>query len=202
MDIIWGYNNIRIRKGDEKYAAFTTPRGLFEPLVMYFGLCNSPGTFSRMMATIFSDLIRKEKCIVYMDDIVFIGKTRQELKEHTIEGIKLLDRHELYVKEAKCYWEVKEVPILGHIVGNGQVRMEPAKVRVIKGWLLPKNKKEVQKFNGFCNFYRRYVKDYSKIAKPITRLTGDMSFQWTKEEHTAFEELKKEILKSKGIALP
>src|SRR6266568_3679373 len=125
MDILWGYNNVRIRKGDEHKAAFLTLRGLFEPTVMYFGLCNSPGTFSRMMAALFRDMITQKKCVVYMDDIVFIGKTLKELEKVTLEGLKILDKAELYIKEPKCYWEVKEVPILGHIVGHGTTRMEP-----------------------------------------------------------------------------
>src|SRR6266705_4702944 len=113
MDIIWGYNNVRIKQGDEHLAAFQTPRGLFEPTVMYFGLCNSPGTFSQMMASLFKDMIAQKKCVIYMDDIVFIGKTLKELERNTLEGIKILDKHELYVMESKCYWEVEEVPILG-----------------------------------------------------------------------------------------
>jgi hypothetical protein len=119
MDIIWGYNNVRIKEGHEWKAAFLTPRGLFEPTVMYFGLCNSPGTFMRMMATIFRDMIRTGKCAIYMDNIVFCGKTKEELRANTLEGLRILETHNLYVKESKCYWEVEEVPVLGHIVGHG-----------------------------------------------------------------------------------
>ncbi len=129
------------------------PRGLFEPTVMYFGLCNSPGTFSRMMAALFRDMIAQKKCVIYMDDIVFIGKTLKELERYTLEGLKILDEAELYIKEPKCYWEVKEVPILGHIVGHGTTKMEPSKTAAISNWEPPKLKKEVQKFIGFCNFY-------------------------------------------------
>ena len=201
-DIIWGYNNVRIKEGHEHKAAFLTTRGLFEPLVMYFGLCNSPGTFMRMMATIFRDMIRDHKCIVYMDDIVFLGQTKEELRRNTEEGLKILEEHELYVKASKCYWEVQEVPILGHIVGNGNIRMEPAKTKVILDWKEPTCKKDVQKFNGFCNFYRRYVKGYSRIAKPFTRLMGDTPFQWGAEERKAFEEVKKRIASKEVITLP
>jgi hypothetical protein len=87
--------------------------------VMYFGLCNSPGTFMRMMATIFRDMIRTGKCAIYMDDIVFCGKTKEEHQANTLEGLCILEKHNLYVKESKCYWEVEEVPVLGHIVGHG-----------------------------------------------------------------------------------
>ena len=202
MDIIWGYNNVRIKEGHEERAAFLTPRGLFEPLVMYFGLTNSPGTFMRMMSTIFRDMIREKKCVIYMDDIVFIGKNREELQKYTIEGLKILEKHDLYIKEKKCYWEVTEVPMLGHIVGNGQVRMEPNKVKVILDWKPPTCKKDVQKFNGFCNFYRRYITGYSNIARPITTLMGNKTFKWEKKEQDAFEELKRIVASEQVITLP
>ena len=119
MDIIWGYNNVRIREGHEWKAAFLMPKGLFEPTIMYFGLCNSPGTFMRMMQTIFHDMIQQRKCAIYMDDLIFKGKTKEELRKNTLEGLEILAKHDLYIKESKCYWEVEEVPVLGHIVGKG-----------------------------------------------------------------------------------
>ncbi len=153
MDILWGYNNIRIKEGDKEKAAFLTPLGLYEPVVMYFGLCNSPATFSRMMAVLFRDMINARKCVIYMDDIIIIGKTLEDLRKNTLEVLEILDKVELYIKEPKCYWEVTEVPILGHIVGNGNTRMELSKTSVVADWKAPTSKKEVQKFIGFCNFY-------------------------------------------------
>ena len=137
-----------------------------------------------------------------MDDIVFIGKTLEELKDNTLEGLQILDETELYIKEPKCYWEVQEVPILGHIVGNGTTRMEPSKMKVIKDWRTPTSKKEVQKFIGFCNFYRRYIKNFSNIARPITKLTGNIQFNWTKDEEDAFIKLKEAILSDNVMSLP
>jgi hypothetical protein len=168
MDIIWGYNNIQIKEGHKWKAAFLTPRGLFELTVMYFGLCNSPGTFMRMMVMIFRDMICTGKCAIYMDDIVFCGKTKEELRANTLEGLRILEMHDLYVKESKCYWEVEEVPVLGHIVGHGQTHMEKMKVKTILEWCTPKSKNDVHIWNGFCNVYCRYIKGYSSIAKPLT----------------------------------
>ena len=202
MDIIWGYNNVRIKEGDEWKAAFLTPRGLFEPTVMYFGLCNSPGTFMRMMATIFRDMIRDRKCVVYMDDIIFCGRDKDELRRNTIEGLRILEEHDLYVKESKCYWEVQEVPILGHIVGHGRTRMEKGKVQVILDWKTPANKNDVHVFNGFCNFYRRYVPAYSIVAKPLTRLLGNVPFEWSTTEQRAFDGLKVLIASEQVVAQP
>jgi len=90
---------------DEHKAAFITPRGLFEPTVMYFGLCNSPGTFMRMMQTIFRECLRRRLCVIYMDDIICMGKTKEELKHNTIEVLKILEEHDLYIKDTKCYWK-------------------------------------------------------------------------------------------------
>ena len=154
MDIIWGYNNICIKEGHKWKATFLMPKGLFKPTVMYFGLCNSPGTFMRMMQTIFHNMICQWKCTIYMDDLIFKGKTKEELHQNTLEGLKILVKHDLYIKESKCYWEFEEVPVLGHIVGKGCLRMEATKVKTILEWEMPKNQKDVQMFNGFCNFYR------------------------------------------------
>ena len=89
-----------------------------------------------------------------MDDLIFKGKTKEELRKNTLEGLEILSKHDLYIKESKCYWEVEEVPVLGHIVGKGRLQMEATKVKTILEWETPKNRKDVQKFNGFCNFYR------------------------------------------------
>ena len=111
----------------------------------------------RMMQTIFHDMIRQRKCTIYMDDLIFNGKTKEELCQNTLEGLKILAKHDLYIKESKCYWEVEEVPVLGHIVGKGHLWMEATKVKTILEWEMPKNQKDIQKFNGFCNFYCQYV---------------------------------------------
>jgi hypothetical protein len=167
---------------------------------MYFGLCNSPGTFMRMMAMIFRDMIRTGKCAIYMDDIVFCGKTKEELRTNTLEGLCILEKHDLYVKESKCYWEVEEVPVLGHIVGHGQTRMEKTKVKTILEWRAPKSKNDVHVWNSFCNFYRRYIKGYSSIAKPLTRLLGNTPFQWGPEEQKAFDNMKALVASEPVIA--
>ena len=122
----------------------------------------------RMMQTIFRDMIRQRKCAIYMDDLIFKGKTKEELCKNTLEGLEILAKHDLYIKESKCYWEVEEVPVVGHIVGKGRLQMEATKVKTILEWETLKNQKDIQKFNGFCNFYRRYVQGYSKVAQPIT----------------------------------
>ena len=170
MDIIWGYNNVWIEEGHEWKAAFLMPWGLFKLTVMYFRLCNSPRMFSRMMVTIFRDMIQAGKCAIYMDDIVFCGKTKEELWLNILEGLWILEKHDLYVKESKCYWEVEEVPVLRHIIGYSQTCMERGKVKAILDWHTPKSKNNVHIWNGFCNFYRWYIKGYLSVAKLLTWL--------------------------------
>ena len=121
MDIIWEYSNVQIKEGHEWKAAFLTSKGLFELTVMYFGLCNSPGTFMCMMQMLLCDMIHQHKCTIYMDNLIFKGKTKEELHQTMIGGLKILEKNDLYIKESRCYWEVDKVPVLGHIVGKGRL---------------------------------------------------------------------------------
>ena len=170
MDIHWGYNNVRMRKGDEPLAAFKTYRGLYEPTVMFFGLCNSPATFQTMMNEIFRDQIGRNICVIYMDDILIIGETLEELRKNTEEIFNLLKKHNLSVKLEKCEFEKTSVEFLGLIITNGEIKMDHVKLAGIADWPTPQNKKHVQSFLGFCNFYRRFVEGYAKLDKPLTSL--------------------------------
>jgi hypothetical protein len=174
MDAWWGYNNIRIKEGDEWKAAFHTSNGLYKPMVMFFGLCNSPATFQAFMNEIFADLIREGVVKVYMDNILVYMDTIEEHREVNRRVLRILRENKLYLKPEKCEFEKSEIEFLGVIVGNGQVRMDPKKVVVIRDWMIPKTKKDVQTFLGFCNFYRHFIKDFGKIAKPMTLLMGNM----------------------------
>jgi hypothetical protein len=102
LDIRWGYNNVRIKEGDEWKAAFMTNKGLFEPTVMFFGLCNSPATFQAMMDDYFRDMIDKGWIAIYMDDILIHAKTKEDLKKRTKRVLQRLKEHNLYLKPEKC----------------------------------------------------------------------------------------------------
>lgn len=196
VDIRWGFTNVRIKEGDEWKAAFLTNRGLFEPLVMFFGMCNAPATFQKMMNDIFKELIEKGKIIVYMDDILIFTKTEAEHWEVVREVLSLLAKHKLSLKVAKCEFCKPEIPFLGMIIGHQEIRMDPKKTEAISEWPILKSKKEVQQFLGFCNFYRRFIKDFSKIARPLTQLTGNVEFSWGTEEQQAFDVLKNALCSS------
>ena len=143
LDIQWGYNNIRMKEGDKWKAAFRTNRGLFEPLVMFFGLCNSPTTFQTMMNHIFRDLISKEKVVVYMDDIMIFTKTLDEHRQIVREVLKILHENKLSLKHTKCDFEIQETEYLGLIISEGQIKMDPGKVKGVTDWPIPKSRKEL-----------------------------------------------------------
>jgi len=153
LDLIWGYNNVRIKEGDEWKAAFLTNKGLFKPQVMYFRLCNSPETFQIMMNSIFWELLHEGILANYMDGFVIPAKTIEELEERMIRFLKIVEKHNLYFKQLKCDFNMEEIPILGVVVGKGQVKMEQKKIKVVKEWKTPTRVKDVKSFLGFANFY-------------------------------------------------
>ena len=132
LNLIWGYNNVQIKEGDEWKAAFLTNKGLFKPQVMYFGLCNSPEIFQRMMNSIFQELLHKEVLVNYMDNFVILAKTMEELKKRTIRFLKIAEKHNLCFKQSKYDFNIEEILILGVIVGKGQVKMEQEKIKAVK----------------------------------------------------------------------
>jgi len=129
FNIRLGYNNVRIRKGDEWKAAFITNRGLFEPTVMFFGMCNSPATFQAMIDDILGDMKKKGYCIVYMDNIMIYAETLEKLHEATLELFEIIQKNDLFFKAEKCVFAQTKVPFLGMIVEQNKISMDPAKVQ-------------------------------------------------------------------------
>ena len=191
MDLHWGYNNMRICEGNEWKAAFVTHKGAFEPLVMYFSLCNSPVTFQKMMNEIFHDM--SDICVVYIDDLmVFTNMDDQEEHDRImLEVLKWLQDNNLYVKPEKCHFQVTEVNFLGMIVSRDGIKMDPEKVNAILKWPEPTNVKQVHAFLGLSNFYRHFIKDYAIMAGPMMDLMcKDTVFNFGEKERAAFEALK------------
>ena len=138
MDLRWGYNNVRIKEGNKWKAAFTCHRGSFEPLVMYFGLCNSPTTFQAMMNKIFADM--EDVMVVYIDDLLIFTKTDNQEKHDKIvlEVLQRLEEHDLFVKPEKCSFQVEEVEFLGMTISAEEIKMNDDKVQAILEWPIPK----------------------------------------------------------------
>jgi RNase H-like domain found in reverse transcriptase/Reverse transcriptase (RNA-dependent DNA polymerase)/Integrase zinc binding domain len=203
FDVQWGYNNIRIQSGDEWKAAFKTNRGLYEPTVMFFGMCNSPATFQAMMDKIFKKEIEENLIIVYMDDILAFSKTIDGLKK--IEQI-ILEKaweYDLYFKAKKCEFRNPKIEYLGLVVEEGKLAMDPAKLKGILDWPAPKTVKEVQSFIGFGNFYHRFVKKFSHLAHPLhDLLKKDKKFVWSEECQESFDQLKKWFTEEPVLMMP
>ena len=192
LDLRWGYNNLRIKEGDEWKAAFKMNRGSFELTVMFFGLTNSPASFQTMMNEILKDLIDEGHVVVYMDDILIFTKDLESHRRITKEVLRLLEVNDLFLKPQKCSFEKAEIKYLGLIISAEGVKMDPKKVEGVLDWPQPTKVKELQAFLGFANFYRRFIKDFAKIASPLHALTKkDVEWIWTDDCETAFNSLKR-----------
>jgi hypothetical protein len=202
FNVRWSYNNICIRKGDEWKAAFTTNWGLFEPLVMFFGLTNSPATFQALMNLIFADLIAKGIVAVYLDDILIYTKTIKEHCKITCKVLRCLEENDLYLCPAKCKFECTEVKYLGMLIQENHVSMDPAKVQAVTDWPAPQNLKDVRGFLGFANFYCRFIEGFARIARPLNDLTKkDAPWSWGPSQQEAFSELKAQFTSSPVLVM-
>ena len=143
------------------------PEGLFEPMVMFFGLTNSPTTFQAMMNDLLRDLVVEEKVAVFIDDVMIATETEEGHNEIVKEVLRRLEENDLFVKPEKCVWKIKEVGFLGVIIGEDGVRMEKEKVQEVIEWPVSRSVKDVQKCLGLANYYRRFVKDFAKIARSL-----------------------------------
>jgi hypothetical protein len=203
LDVRWGFNNVRIKEGDEWKAAFRTNRGLFEPLVMFFGLTNSPATFQTMMNDIFRELIAEGSVVVYLDDILIFTESVEQHRKITRRVLKVLEENRLFLKPSKCEFEKIKVEYLGVIISYNSVEMDPVKIAGVAEWPTPTNKKEVQSFLGFTNFYRRFIRDFSHHARPLFDLTkNDVKWHWDSEERLAFDALKAQITSAPILSSP
>jgi len=164
LDLRWGYNNVRIKERDKWKAAFTTHIGAYEPTVMYFGLTNFSTTFQTMINNLFRDLINQGDMATFINDILVATDTEEGHDELVEEVLKRLEENDLFVKPKKCKWKVREVEFLGVVIGPKGVEMQKEKIKGVLSWPAPKNIKEVQKFLGLVNYYRQFIKEFTKIA--------------------------------------
>jgi RNase H-like domain found in reverse transcriptase/Reverse transcriptase (RNA-dependent DNA polymerase) len=202
FDLCRGYNNVQIKEGDEWKAAFTTHRGAFEPVVMYFGLMNSPATFQTMMNAIMRDLI-DQGVVVYIDDILIFTMTEEEHDKIVAEVLKRLEENDLFLKPEKCVFKEKEIEFLGLYIGPDGIKMDKVKTKVITDWPTPQKVKDVQKFMGHANFYHQFVEGLSKIAMPLNKLLRkEQSWEWTKEQQKMFDMLKEQFTTNLILTMP
>ena len=171
--------------------AFTTHVGSYEPVMMFFGMTNLPAMFQGMINEILRDMINEGKVAAFVDDVLVGTETEEGHNAIVEEVLRRLEENDLYVKPEKCAWKVQKVNFLGVVMGQGKIEMEEDKVAGVLNWPAPKTVRDVRKFLGLANYYRRFVKDFAKIAQPLNNLTRKKEkWKWGDEQQGAFEQLK------------
>jgi len=202
MDLASGYWQIEMEEEDKKKTAFTCHLGLYEFEVMPFGLTNAPPTFQRMMNELLKDWLY-EFTMVYLDDIIIYSKTFEEHIEHIEKVLKKLKEVNLMIKLKKCKWCEENIEYLGHIVGKDGLKPDPKKIEKVKKIEVPKTVRDIRSFLGLCSYYRKFVKGFSKIAKPLNELLKkDKEFLWGEKQQEAFEILKEKLIEHPILIYP
>ena len=202
LDLNSGYWQVEVEEQDRQKTAFASRQGLFEFKVMPFGLCNAPATFERLMETVLTGLNWKI-CLIYLDDIIVIGKTFEEMIKNLDQVLDKLYQAGLKLKSRKCQLFSREVEFLGHVISQEGIKTDPKKTEAVRTWPKPANIHSLRSFLGFCSYYRRFIPDFAAIAKPLHRLTEKgAAFVWTEECSKAFESLKQKMVKAPVLAHP
>ena len=202
IDLRSGYHQIKIREEDIPKTAFSTRYGLYEYLVMSFGLTNAPAHFMYLMNSVFMPELDKF-VVVFIDDILVYSKSTEDHEEHLRVVLQRLRDHQLYAKFSKCEFWIDEVPFLGHVISSEGIAVDPSKVRDVLDWEPPKSVHQVRSFLGLAEYYRRFILNFSKISKPITELLKKgTKYVWSKECDEAFQTLKKLLTTSPVLAQP
>ena len=170
---------------------------------MFFGLTNSSATFQAMMNELLRYLINTGKVAAFIDDVIVGTEIEEGYDEIVAEIIKRLEENNLYVKLEKCKWKVREVGFLGVVIGSNGIKMEEGKVKGVLNWPTPKYVKDVQKFLGLANYYRRFIEGFTFIARPLHNMVKkDQKWNWTERQEEAFRELKERFTKELVLAAP
>ncbi|GKC75865.1 putative reverse transcriptase domain-containing protein [Tanacetum coccineum] len=202
IDLRSGYHQLRVREEDIPKTAFRTRYGHYEFQVMPFGLTNAPAVFMDLMNRVCKPYLDKF-VIVFIDDILIYSKNKQEHEEHLKLILELLKKEELYAKFSKCEFWIPKVQFLGHVIDSEGIHVDPAKIESIKDWASPKSPTEIRQFLGLAGYYRRFIEGFSKIAKPMTKLTQKkVKFVWGDKQEAAFQLLKQKLCSAPILALP
>ncbi len=191
LDLRSAYNLVRIREGDEWKTAFSTCTGHYEYLVMPFGLSISPAVFQSFINDVFRDMLNRQ-VVVYIDDILIYSDTLEDHVQHVRAVLQRLIQYQLFAKIEKCDFHQTSISFLGYIISPGGVAMDEGKVKAVVEWPRPTTLKELQRFLGFANFYRRFIRGFSMVAEPLTALVrkGTSCLPWNEEATKAFSRLK------------
>jgi hypothetical protein len=202
IDLRSGYHQIRIAPEDVPKTAFRTRYGHYEFMVLPFGLTNAPATFMHLMHQTMRPLL-DECALVFLDDILIYSRTLEDHQQHVRRVLDALREQKLYAKESKCEFFKHEVEFLGHRVGRDGVRMMEDKVQAIREWPTPRSVRDVRAFLGTAGYYRKFIRDFSTIAAPLSELTKDsVKFEWAAPHESAFVQLKAAIAQGPVLILP
>ncbi|KAL0554363.1 hypothetical protein IC582_008282 [Cucumis melo] len=202
IDLRSGYHQLRIKDEDVPKTAFRSRYGHYEFIVMSFGLTNAPTVFMDLMNRVFREFL-DTFVIVFIDDILIYSKTEAEHEEHLRMVLQTLRDNKLYAKFSKCEFWLKQVSFLGHVVSKAGVSVDPAKIEAVTGWTRPSTVSEVRSFLGLAGYYRRFVKNFSRIATPLTQLTRrGAPFVWSKACEDSFQNLKQKLVTAPVLTVP
>jgi hypothetical protein len=189
-----GYHQVKIRPSDIPKTAFSTRYGLYEFTVMSFGLTNAPAYFMNLMNKMFMEYLDK-LVVVFIEDILIYSKSESDHEEHLRLVLQKLRDNQLYAKYSKCEFWIDEVSFLVHIISNGGISADPAKVKEIVVWSIPTTVTEIWSFLGLAGYYWRFIEGFAKIAKPMTSLLEKgREFKWDEKCQDSFDQLKKRLM--------
>ncbi|KAI2657893.1 Transposon Tf2-6 polyprotein [Labeo rohita] len=202
LDLRNAYHLVRIKEGDEWKTAFNTPLGHFEYRVLPFALANAPSVFQALVNDVLRDMLNIF-VFVYLDDILIFSPSVSDHVQHVRRVLQRLLENRLFVKAEKCVFHVKSVTFLGHVVSADGISMDLAKVRAVIDWPIPDSRTALQRFLGFANFYRRFIRNFSQVAAPLTALTSTQTrFVWSESAQEAFDKLKKSFSSAPILITP
>jgi hypothetical protein len=202
LDLRAGFHQIRMDPRDQHKTAFQTHHGHFEFCVMAFGLTGAPATFQGAMNSTLKPLLRK-CALVFFDDILVYSDTWDNHLMHLDWVLQLLHQDHWQVKLSKCSFAKQKIAYLGHVISKDGVSTDPTKVEAVHSWPTPQNAKELRGFLGLAGYYRKFVKNFGVIARPLTNLLKKHTiFVWTDEHTLAFSLLKTALSSAPVLALP
>jgi len=201
LDMKSGYHQVRMKVEDEYKTTFKTHHGHYQFRVMPFGLTNAPATFQCIINEVLSPFLRK-LVMVFLDDILIYSPSLQTHPQHLEQVFQKLREHNLYMKANKCSFAQHQLEYLGHIISGAGVSTDPSKTSAMIQWPTPKSVTELRGFLGLTGYYRRFVKNYGIVAKPLTKLLKKNQFIWSSTAQQAFDKLKQAMATTPVLALP
>jgi hypothetical protein len=202
IDLRSGYHQMKIRPSDIPKTAFLTRYGLYEFTVMSFGLTNAPAYFMNLMNKVFMEYLDRF-VMVFINDILIYSKSESDHEEHMRLVLQKLRDNQLYAKFSKCEFWIDKALFLGHIISNGGISVDPAKVKEIVACSIPTTVIEIRSFLGFVGYFQRFIEGFSKIAKPMTSLLEKVrEFKWDEKCQESFDQLKKRLMSPPVLVMP